>query len=540
MSDTAASGNSSFADYVGILGRRKWVLILPLLLVPIVAFMISSREQAKYKATSEVLLNRHNIVSATTGVGDTSSIYLDPVRLATTEADVARSPQLATRVATASHVRGLTAGDVLAQSSVTPRADADLLDFAVIDPNPAIAARIATAYAQEYTSFRNDLDTAAVRNAISKLQSKIDRLHRRGFKDSSPLVQQLAAAQDKLETSATLLTATRTVIRPAYTGEKVSPQPKRAAALGGLLGLILGIVLALASEALDTRVRGSGAAEADLQLPLLARIPAPPRRLQAADKLVMVSASTSIDAEPYRQLRTSLEFANLDVGAHTILITSAVEQEGKSTTLANLAVAYARAGRRTVLIDLDLRRPAIHRYFGLPASPGVTDVASGRVDLAGAIRPIGLGEGGVDRGRLRSLRSATGSEPNGGTSREREPASNLFVLTAGTLPVDPGEFVASAECRKLIEAASRGAEIVLIDTPPILLVSDATTLSAYVDAMFVAVRLNETQHQALNDLARRLDSCPAKKLGFVATGVPPIDAYRYGYTQSGHGSHAGT
>src|SRR5207248_9405881 len=110
-------------------------------------------------------------------VGDTSSIYLDPVRLATTEADVARSPQLATRVVAVAKVRGLTPGAFLAQSSVTPRADADLLDFAVTDPSPTVAARIATAYPEEYTKFSNDLDTLAVRNAISKLQAKIDRLH---------------------------------------------------------------------------------------------------------------------------------------------------------------------------------------------------------------------------------------------------------------------------------------------------------------------------------------------------------------------------
>ena len=173
----------------------------------------------------------------------------------------------------------------------------------------------------------------------------------------------------------------------------MAPRPKRAAALGILLGLVVGIGLMFTVEALDTRVRSGTEIVERLRLPLLARISAPPRKLAGTDELVMLAQPTGKHGESFRMLSTNLDFATLSGNAKTILVTSAVSKEGKSTTAANLAVVLARSGRRVALVDLDLRRPYLNRFFRLPGTPGITDVALGRVALETAMTPVDLGTG---------------------------------------------------------------------------------------------------------------------------------------------------
>src|SRR5207248_1374590 len=144
---------------------------------------------------------------------------------------------------------------------------------------------------------------------------------------------------------------------------------------------VLGIGLAFLWEALDTRVRSAEEIDERLKLPLLGRLPEPAKRLRMENRLAMVDEPTSAGAEAFRMLRTNVDFANLERGAKTIMVTSAVEGEGKSTTAANLAVAFARSGKRVVLIDLDLRRPFVDKFFTANGHPGVTQVALGMASL---------------------------------------------------------------------------------------------------------------------------------------------------------------
>lgn len=316
------------------------------------------------------------------------------------------------------------------------------------------------------------------------------------------------------------------VVRGAGSAVHVTPRPKRDASLGLLLGIVLGVGLTFAIDAIDTRVRSSSEAAHQLGLPLLARVPRPPRKLANDAELVMVAKPTGTQAETFRMLRTNLEFTLLDSEAPTLLVTSAVEKEGKSTTAANLAVAVARGGRSVALVDLDLRRPFLERFFRLPTTPGVTDVALGRSTLNEALRRVDLGTG-HDAGE-----SAGGFAGNS----KAEPGA-LDVLVSGLIPPDPGEFVGTRRLSEIIGELRGHYDTVILDSPPLLRVGDAMILASRVDGVILVARLNLIRRPMLAEMRRLLSTSPTRVLGVVATGSgtgKKEEAYGYGY-RDGYG-----
>ena len=220
------------------------------------------------------------------------------------------------------------------------------------------------------------------------------------------------------------------------------------------------------------------------------------------------------EAEAFRVLRASFDYANADYQARTIMVTSAVGGEGKSTTVANLAVALARAGRRVVLIDSDLRRPSLHRFFDLDERPGLIDVELGHVELEEALRPVPLTQWApVASG------SPTGSRRQG----------TLEVMTAGHVFEAPDELGVEQTVARIAESLQDRADLVLIDAAPLLPVGDAIALSAHVDALVLVVRHNSLRSSAFDDLRRTLASTPAPKLGFILTDAEAGDAYTHFY-----------
>jgi capsular exopolysaccharide synthesis family protein len=204
----------------------------------------------------------------------------------------------------------------------------------------------------------------------------------------------------------------------------------------------------------------------------------------------MLADPTSRDAEQFRALRWSLDLANADHAARTIMITSAVGAEGKSTTVANLAVALARAGNRVVLIDADLRHPHLHRLFDLDQR------------LVQAMQLIGLTE------------DSSGADDSG---KRVVQTGSLEVFPAGSALHDRDDLGFERAVGRIIQRARGRADIVLVDSPPVLS-GHAIALSAHVDAVVVVVRLNALKTSALEDLSWMLESSPAIKLGFVVTG----------------------
>jgi Mrp family chromosome partitioning ATPase len=465
-----------------------------------------------------VLINSQNAVQNIAGTAGLVSGQ-DFQRFLDTQAALAREPAVARQVIATLKPAGLTAEQFLLNSSVAEHQGANLLVFSVTDRQPSRAVRLAGEYARQYVLFERELDTRALQTALAKVRVRIAGLGRSDR--SSALYASLSDKEQQLETALTLLTSTASVVRTPDQAEQVQPKPVRNAILGLALGLIIGLILALLRDALDSRARTANEIVSETGLTLLARIPRPNRRLRRTNQLVMLADPFSPDAEAIRTLRTNVEFANLQTQARMIMVTSAVEQEGKSTTAANLAVAVARTGARVILVDLDLRRPFLHRFFDHHSRPGITDVALGQVELADALFevPVGLA---VAPKRTGSSRKRPGATP------ERQTHS-LGVLPAGQLPPDPGEFVGTQALAATLAEVRELADVVIVDSPPVLHVSDALVLANVVDAMIVVSRIDVLRRGMLAELHRLLALCSAVKLGFVLAGANHEEgAHAYG------------
>jgi capsular exopolysaccharide synthesis family protein len=501
---------SPIRHQLGVLRRGLWIILLTAGLAAAAAVYLSLRQQPLYQSSAEVFLNNQNLAASLSNV---SLPYVDPTRAAETQAALARLPAVADRAIADSGLQGRSAAELLGSSSVAPSSNADLLTFSVNDRSPRIAAQLATSYARAYTSYRRAIDTANLIKARQGIEQQINQLAAEGQHNSTVYLDLLSRDQ-QLRTMELLQGSAAQLVRPAAGAAKVQPRPTRNGVLAFVLGLTLGIGLAYLRSALDTRVRSPSEVEGRLGLPLLGRIPEPPRRLRSRDALVMLEAPQSAGGEAFRILATNIELMNIDRQARTIMFTSALGGEGKSTTVANLAVAFARSGRRVALVDMDMRRPSLDRYLmpgGGPkvGAPGLTQVLLGRSTLDDALVPVPI---------LDHTGSKSGNGSIGGL---------LELFTAGPALSSPSEFFGSQALTELLAQLEKRADLVLIDAPPLLHVSDTIALSARVDALVAIINLDKVRRPVLNELHRVLETAPVVKLGFVLTGTKAEDVYGY-------------
>ncbi|MBC7632004.1 polysaccharide biosynthesis tyrosine autokinase, partial [Aeromicrobium sp.] len=290
----------------------------------------------------------------------------------------------------------------------------------------------------------------------------------------------------------------------------ISPQPTRNVLLAAILGLLAGAGVAVLRDTLDTRVSSvEDLAESTGDAPVLGNIHFDKFALK--NPLITELSSHAPRVEAFRVLRTNLQFLNVDASHKVFVVTSALPGEGKSSTACNLALTLADSGQRVLLIEGDLRRPKATTYFGLENTVGVTTVLLGRLKFDEAIQSV------VPRADL---------------------------LASGRTPPNPAELLQSVAMRKLIAEAREQYDVVLIDAPPLLPVTDASLLAANSDGAILVVRHNLTTRDQVADAVTRLQSVDARLLGTVVTMAPEPRrgrgsyGYGYGYGYAPEAEHA--
>jgi succinoglycan biosynthesis transport protein ExoP len=511
-------------DYLGAVRRWIWLVVACAVLAPVTAVFLSLRTPALYEASAQVLVKRQNLAFELQQVNDPTAF--DATRLLNTQAQLARVPTVARRTVRAAGVKR-DASELLGASSVTAQPASDFLTFTVRDHIPAVAARLATEYARQFTLYQTEVANSSLTNALHSVEARLSALHPTD-KSGEALYASLVQTREQLRTLQTLQTSSAELVREAGGAGKIEPNPSRAGSVGAVLGIVLGLTFALLAEALDTRVRKEEQIGRALGLPLLGRFPKPPSKLGNANRLVTLESPLGADAEAFRMLAGNLKFTTHDSSIKTIMVTSALAAEGKTTTLANLGAVIARQGRRVTLVDLDLQSPQLDRFFGLSGRPGLTDVVLGEIPLEQAIVRVNVGVPEESR-RLEDPRTnvlSLAGQTNG-HPQDAMPAF-LEILPIGRPPPNAAEFAGLEGVARILESVKARSDLVLIDTPPLLLSGAGVALTAEVDAILIVARLKVLRIQALADLRRVLDACPARKLGFVVTGARRADTYGSG------------
>ena len=515
MADEQFAAELELRDYLRVLARRKWTLIVATLVVLGSAVAASLLQVPVYQGTAEVLLQPRSTESL---FNPNTGQRTDPARAIQTEIEVLKSGPVKAEVRRKlGRAPGISAGAV---------GQTDIIRVRARSTDPEQAALVANTYARSYIEFRlrqavDDLLTAGreIQAKLDSLQAQIDPLTQqvngadprarpaveaRVQPQIDALVSQQALFKqklDQLQVDAALKTGGAQLVTPASAPiDPVEPQPIRTGVVALIVGLMFGVGLAFLFDYLDDSIKSKEDLHRVLHgVPVLGLIPVVAAwKDKDQTQLVSLHEPSSPAAEAYRSLRTSVQFLGLDRPLQIIEVTSASPGEGKTTTLANLGVALARAGQQVIVVCCDLRKPRLHEFFGLDNRVGFTSVLVGDAGLSTALQKVP----GMDR---------------------------LRVLASGPIPPNPSELLASDRAGELLTVLAQQADVVLIDAPPVLPVTDAAVLANRVDATLLVVTADQTTQKHVVRAAEILGQVHAPLVGTVLNGVDTEGGYGYEY-----------
>ena len=392
----------------------------------------------------------------------------------------------------------------------------------VDSPDPKWAAKLANAYAEAFVVYSQQQEVISIAKAEKAINAQLNQLTISGQKDSQDYLL-LKESLNSLGILSSTATGNFEVADPAgVSSVPISPKPKRSAAIGIVLGLILGIGFSFLREKLDTRLHDHREVSEILNMPVIGRVPKVPEQALAKGSLVVINDTDARAAEAIRVVRTNLQFASLGEANQVLMVMSAQKGEGKSTLTANLAASLALAGKKVLLIDADLRRPRVHSIFGVRNALGLSSVIAGFCTLDEALQTCEL-----EGPKVVTVRGGNGKGPQPASQSALPP---LTVLTSGPIPPNPGEMVASRKLVTIIrELADRGFDYVFVDSPAFLAVGDAAALAAVADAIFLLVNLKVTNRPTLEEARDFLAPLPPTKLGVVTIMDDAGKSERYHY-----------
>jgi capsular exopolysaccharide synthesis family protein len=446
-------------DYLRVL-RKRWRLILVCVLVAVAgAAAVTYVIKPSYSATAQLFVSTRN------SAGDIAGVYqgqLFSQAGVTSYADIIDSPSVLDPVIASLHL-DTTANQLSKQVSATSPLNTVLIDVSVNDRYPATAQAIANRVATQFARVIEQLETP-----VSGGPSPVK------------------------------VTVVQPATRPTA---PASPRKKLNLGLGLLVGVAIGVGGAVLRESLDRSVKDPEEMQAITGAPTLGVIGYDPEF--AKHPLMVISKPNAPVSEAFRQLRTNLQFLNVDAAKKALVFTSSIPLEGKTTTVCNLAVAVAQTGATCLLIEGDLRRPKAAEYMGLDSSIGLSTVLTGKLSVQEAAQRWG--------------------------------SDGLYFLASGALPPNPSELLGSRNMRALLAEAEQAFDLVVIDAPPLLPVTDAAVIAGFADGAILVTHTGSTHRDQVARATEALRTVDVKLLGTVLTMVATKgpDAYRYGY---GYGS----
>ena len=500
----------TLGDYLSAVWRRKYLALSTTVLCACLAAGWSVTQTSVYRASTEVVIDvsrNTSLFGPVAGAGDARRRLLNEIAIVTgVEVRLGVQQQL--------HL-----------SSPPPRAKfntsttSDVVTFFVESPDAQLAADVANAYIEQYNIYTAKISADTLAGAVDSLQQQIDDLQKQietldhsiaasGNDDDSTreaqrreLLAQQADFRHTLEQQqidARLDTPGAKVVHPAETpGTPVRPTPIATTGLGLAIGALLGVALALIRQRLATTVdRPEDLVTLGIAAPLLTVVPV---TSSTGDRPLATTDPTNDAVEAYRWLRTSVQFAGTDRNLKVLQVTSAMPGEGKTTTTANLAIVLANAGALVLIVDGDLRRPRIHTMFGLSGEAGLVDALVGR-------NPLEL---------------------------VRHTLDGPDVLPAGRSPYNSSELLSSRRMGEVLHELAAIYDFVIIDTPPVLPVSESLAVSRHADGTILVVRSGRTRSQPLQRTLGEFDRIGSPVLGIVLNGLDRKHT-RYGYGAYGY------
>ena len=507
---------------------RTWwrLIVLGTILAGLLAYVVSSALLPRvYRADARLLVGQHLQASGASAAAFQTSIFLARTyaELATDWPVLARVKEEVGSPLPAEWLNGFFRIEAADQQpfieiSATSRSAQEAADLANAMAN-ALVALAPSLGGDDPSQFIVD-DLRATRQQIDQTREERDEL--------AEIEDRTAAQQQRLDTLDARLASLRaayaallqyqananpnqiSIVAPALVPDgPASPRPLFNTAVATFLGLLVMLGVAFGWEKFDDRLKTTEDVERVTGLPTLGQIVRMPgdRRREPFYRLAVLLYPRSTAAEAFRTVRTNIEFASVDEPIRSLVVTSAVAGEGKSVVAANLALVFAQAGRRTLLVDADMRRPTIDRLFQLSNAVGLTTLLVSDTQVADATQ-------------------ATEDE-------------NLRVITTGPLPPNPAELLNSHRMEAILARLEEAADIVIFDSPPVAAVTDSAVLSVRADGTILVVRASSTHEPALRRAQGALATVGARMLGVVLNGVGS-DAHQpyYGSYQPEPGSFA--
>jgi succinoglycan biosynthesis transport protein ExoP len=509
MDDVPVEGSIEFGEFFAAVRRRKLLIINVVAVSVALAGLYSYTRTPSYTSTADLLIRPILTNPLETNPAEQLSL-LTEMRLATSAAvaDLAKDLMGSED----------SLGTILGRVVVSAPEETQILEISYTDLDPERARRGAQAFAEAYLAFKSEQAVEAITTYTTTLQAEINELDGQisalneeigGVTPQSPewndLVNTRSAAeteritlQNQLATLTTLSVDPGQIIQPADLPKSPSsPKHRLNLVFGGLIGLILGVGLAVVSKRARGGIRSRAALEEVVDAPVLGVIPRTSLGRRPSWP-VTIAAPRSAAAESFRTLRTNVLAASDNPPVKTLLIASASPGEGKSTTAANLAASLAQLRRRVVLISADLRFPRVHTFFGIGNERGLGQVLTGELSLSDALRATSI--------------------------------PSLQILPSGP-PMgvaEPVELLQSGRMQEII-AGCGDVDFVIIDGPPILAVADSLVLATMVDAVLFVADARSAQREDVEQAHYQLMQVAARVLGSVLNGFDSPRSSRAGY-----------